>query len=205
MINLTRDFSDDIENTQRLPVLTAEVQLDEAMERERAARIQIVELMRQNLQQAQEIERLQGCRVTPATESNAAIEERLFEVCGALKDTLSMVLHECRMQSLPLKCTNTATRLLDASCDKLEQILSAPGFHAATALAEPALRSMPVAPGKRIKRTVEGRSPPVPHLELLISESNPAALEAPVTASASSPRTRRHSDSWAASDSRFPY
>ncbi len=72
MINFTSDFYDDVERTQRLPVLTTEVQLDEALERERAALIQIVELMRQNFQQAIEIEQFRAQRLTPATEPRSS-------------------------------------------------------------------------------------------------------------------------------------
>jgi hypothetical protein len=99
MLDFTTNIHEDLERTQRLPVLTAEVQLDEAFQRERAERFEIEELM-------------------------------LFEVCGALKDTLSKVLNECRTRSIALHCGSAASRMLEDSCYKLEQISSAPGFSA---------------------------------------------------------------------------
>ncbi len=119
MLDFTTYIDEDLERTQRLPVLTAEVQLDEAFQRERAERFEI--------------------------EPHVTTEERLFEVCGALKDTLSKVLNECRTRSIALNCGSAASRALEDSCYRLEQILSAPGF---SAPAELAFRSIPVTPGK---------------------------------------------------------
>jgi hypothetical protein len=142
MIDCITNINEDLEKTQPLPVLTAEVQLDEALRRERAARIEIVELMRHNLQQAKEIEQLRGrhigapfpkaLRFTQTIEPYLTTEERLFEVCGALKNTLSKVLNEGRMRGFALNCGNAASRMLEDSCFNLEQILSAPGFSAPT-------------------------------------------------------------------------
>ena len=131
MIDFITDLTDDLEKTQRLPTLTAEVQLDDALQRERASRIEIVELLRQNLQQAKEIEHLRGkLAATPTLEAQATTEEKLFEVCGALKETLLAVLSECRTRNVALDCESSAGRVLEDSCDKLEHILSAPGFSA---------------------------------------------------------------------------
>ena len=199
MIDFPADTSEDLEKTQRLPVLTADVQLDEAFQQARSARIEIAELMRQNLQQAREIEQLRdehigalfplSHRVTHTIERQATTEERLFEVCGALKDTLSMVLRECRMRSLPLSCGTAAGRALEDSCDKLEQILSAPGFHASTSdradiaqklplaranhSVELAFRSIPVVPDMRLVPAGEGAIGHLPRLEALKSEAKP--------------------------------
>jgi hypothetical protein len=199
MIDFPADINEDLEKTQRLPVLSADVQLDEAFQRERAARIEIAELMRQNLRQAKEIEQLRGKhidallphpqRFAPAIERQFTTEERLFEVCGALKDTLSKVLRECRTRSLALHCGSAARRALEDSCDKLEQILSAPGFHAPTAdradmaqkfplakasqTAELAFRSIPVMPDLRLVPADVSRPARVPRLEVLSSEAKP--------------------------------
>jgi len=120
MIDCISNFNDDLERTQPLPVLTADVRLEDALRRERSERIEIVELMRQNLQQVKDIEPL------------FTTEERLFEVCGALKEALSKVLNECRTRGLTLNCGNAASRMLEDSCFDLERILSAPGFSAPT-------------------------------------------------------------------------
>jgi hypothetical protein len=199
MIDSITDSNEDLEKTQRLPVLTADLQLDEALRRERAARTEIVELLRQNLRQAEEIEQLRGSntgarspqvhKVVHTIEQNVSTEERLFEVCGALKDTLSKVLKECRTRRLALKCENAARRALDDSCHKLEQILSAPGFSAATAChedmeqdvpltkasqtAELAFLSMTVRPGKALAAAHDNRPARVPHLEILGSDAKP--------------------------------
>jgi hypothetical protein len=144
MIDFTTDINEDLEKTQRLPVLSADAQLDEALRRERAVRIQIVELMRQNLQQAQELER------------HVTTEERLFEVCGAFKDTLSKVLRECRTRGLALHCEGTAHRALEDCCDTLEQILSDPGFSAPAG----ARRASDEARPARVPRLAVVRSAP---------------------------------------------
>jgi hypothetical protein len=140
MIACTANINEDLERTQRLPVFTAEVQLGEALERERAERIEIVELMRQNLQQAKEIEQLRAWHVgVPSPHANrfgrlieqyVTTEERLFVVCGALKDALSKVLSECGARKFALNCGRDAGRRLEDSCFELEQILRAPGFSA---------------------------------------------------------------------------
>jgi hypothetical protein len=140
MIDCISNFNEDLEKTQPLPVLTAEVHLDEALRRERAARIEIVELIRRNLQQAKEIEQLRSKQTeasfshayqfTKTMEPHLTTEEGLFEVCGALKNTLSKILNECRMRGFALNCGNAASRMLEDSCFNLEQILSAPGFSA---------------------------------------------------------------------------
>jgi hypothetical protein len=114
MINFTADCNEDLERTQRLPVVTVEVQLDEALRRERAARIEIVELLRQNLQQA-------------------TTEERLFEVCGALRNALAKILDECQTRSVALRSARVAHEVLERCCDELEQVLSVPGFSAPAA------------------------------------------------------------------------
>jgi hypothetical protein len=178
MIDFSTDFNDDLERTQRLPALTAQMQLDEALQRERAARMEIVELMRQNLRQAKEAEHLRarqiGTRLTQTIERHVLTEEKLFEVCGALKDTLSMVLKECRTRRLALNCGGAARRAFDSSCHKLEEILSAPGFSASTIReadveqevplakacqsADLALRSISVIPSKRSASAGESRS-----------------------------------------------
>jgi hypothetical protein len=119
MIEFTTDINEDLERTQRLPVLTADV--PQTMER------------------------------------HVTTEEMLFEVCGALKDTLSNVLGECRTRSLALNCGSAARRALEDSCYRLEQILSAPGF---SAPAELAFRSIPVTPGKGLARADGSRPAP---------------------------------------------
>jgi hypothetical protein len=188
------DINEDFEKTQRLPVLTADVQIDEALQRERAARIEIVELLRQNLRQAKEIEQLrqrdigtpfpQPHRDTQTIERHVTTEEQLFEVCGALKHTLSKVLTECRTRNLGLHCATTARRALDDSCDKLEQILSAPGFSAPTASPADIAQIVPVAKTSQTAELVfpsiavipirkpvpESRPVRVPRLEVLRSE-----------------------------------
>jgi hypothetical protein len=133
-------FDDDLERTQSLPVLTTEMQLDETLERERAALLEIVELMRQNWAQAEEIERLQRrCDAAPApdgtpftrpVERRVRTEEKIFEVCAALKNTLSQVLGECQTRGVTLQCGASARHSLEDSCEALEQILCAPGFQA---------------------------------------------------------------------------
>jgi hypothetical protein len=199
MIDFPSDIDEDLEKTQRLPVLTADVQLDEALLRERAARIEIAELMRHNLRQAKEIEQLRGKRIGTlfpqphrlphALERQFTTEERLFEVCAALKDTLSKVLRECRTRNLALDCGSAARRALEDCCDKLEQILSAPGFHAPTAgradvaqkvplakasqTPELAFRSMPVRPDMRLVPADVSSPARVPRLEVLGSEAKP--------------------------------
>jgi hypothetical protein len=196
MIDFT-DVNEDLEKTQHLPALTPDVELDEALKRERAARIEIVELMRQNFQQAQEIERLRSNdseelsprahRFPHAIARHITTEERLFEVCGALKDTLSKVLRECRTRDLALQCENSARRALEDSCETLEEILSAPGFcaprarHADVApkaplartfkIAEPAFRSMPASLGERLASANEIGTARVPRLHVVRSEA----------------------------------
>jgi hypothetical protein len=165
MIDLTTDINEDLEKTQRLPVLAADVQLDEALQRERAARLEILELMRQNLRQAKELEQLRGRHIglfpqahqfTHTIEPHVTTEERLFEVCGVLKDTLSKVLNECRTRRFALDCGSAANRMLEDSCYKLEQILSAPGFSAPTACHADTGQKVPLLPENA---TDAGRAP----------------------------------------------
>lgn len=151
MIDFTTSSNEDLEKTQRLPALTADAQLDEALQRERAAQIEIVELKRQNLRQAKEIEQLRERhigtlhRFTQTIERSVATEEGLFEACGALKDALSKVLGECRTQSLTLNCESAARRAFEDSCDKLERILSAPGFSPNTSCRADVAQELPLA------------------------------------------------------------
>ena len=129
---------DDFEKTQRLPLLTAEVQLDEVLQRENAARIEIVELRRLNLQQSRDMERLRSSRhealsarlhqLAGASDADANTEQALFEVCGALKEALWTVLDECQVRGIALDCGQAAGHALEASCSRLESILCAPGF-----------------------------------------------------------------------------
>jgi hypothetical protein len=198
MIDFT-DCNEDLEKTQQLPILTPDLQLDEALQRERAARIEIVELMRQNLRQANEIERLHNrhtgdllpnaSKFSSAVERNITTEEKLFEVCGALKDTLSNVLKECQTRNLSLNCGSSARRALEDSCEKLEQILSAPGFWAphargaevaqktplakAAQMVEPMLRSISVMPVRKLVPSEERSPARIPRLEVLKSEVKP--------------------------------
>ena len=133
-------IDDDFETTQRLPLLTAEVQLDEVVQRECAARLEIVELMRQNLQQKKDLERLRSSRheallsrlhqLAGASDADANTEQALFEVCGALKEALWTVLDECQVHGIALDCGQAAAHALEESCSRLEQILCAPGFSA---------------------------------------------------------------------------
>jgi len=137
------DIDDDFERTQRLPLLTAEVQLDEVLQRECAARIEIVELMRQNLQQRKDLERLRSSRhealfarlhqLAGASDADANTEQTLFEVCGALKESLWKVLDECQVRGIALDCGQAAGQALEHSCSRLDYILSAPGFCAPAA------------------------------------------------------------------------
>jgi hypothetical protein len=137
------DIEDDFEKTQRLPLLTAEIQLDEVLQRECAARSEIVELMRQNLQQRKDLERLRSSRhealfatlhlLAGASDADANTEQTLFEVCGALKESLWKVLDECQMRGIALDCGDAASRTLENSCARLDHILSAPGFCASAA------------------------------------------------------------------------
>jgi hypothetical protein len=180
------DGNEDFEKTQLLPALTPDVQLDEALRRERGSRIEIEELMRRNVQQAKEIEQLRGrIRVlfplarqfSHANERRVTAEEGLFEVCGALKDMLSKVMEECGTRGLALHCGNAARRTFEDSCDKLERILSAPGFSAREAPADIAdgllLERVPPGPefAFRAKSPLPGRSPapaaPTPSLRVL--------------------------------------
>jgi hypothetical protein len=184
MIDFATDINEDLEKTQPLPVLTAELQIDEALQRKRAERIEIVELMRQNLQQAIEIEQLRSKRIgalfphaqrfTHTIDPGVTTEERLFEVCGALKNALSKVLNECGARSFALNCGSAASRMLEDSCYELERILSAPGFFAPaecyagvaqkdtlvedSQTAARAILSIPVIPGKRLVPADESRA-----------------------------------------------
>lgn len=133
-------IEDDLEKTQRLSVSTRDTQLEEGLKREQAARIEIVDLMRQNVRQAREIDELQRYRDTPflrfshqrthAIDRFLTTEQALFEVCGALKNSLMTMLSECQTQNLALKSSVTAARTLTDCCDRLEGILSDPGFSA---------------------------------------------------------------------------
>jgi hypothetical protein len=166
MIDFAPSPSEDLEKTQRLPLLTPDALLDEALQREILAQVRIAELTRQNSEQAKEIVRSRATHIGTLERFQhtivewASTEEALFEACGALKDALSKVLEECHAEGLTLNCERAARDALEGSCDKLEHILSAPGFSAPTdygaALAPEA--SLPRAPqtAQRLCRATPG-------------------------------------------------
>ena len=192
MIDFT-DVFEDLEKTQRLPVLTAETQLDEVLDQERAASAEMAELVRHNLQLMKDLARLRcgHAAVAPQTPSFAgtidrrvSTEEQLFEVCGALRDAFSKVLSECESRGLALHCGEAATRTFENSCEKFEQILSAHGFGALTAAradgpasadvsqaSDAALRAKRIKAGKARRATHQNRPARLPNLEIVRSDA----------------------------------